>query len=114
MEQPQALAFMFLKLHAQGYTISMVLFGVYNLLVGYLIFRLNFMLRTLGVLLAISGLCYLVNCFATFIAPAFASHLSPWILIPGISELLVAVWLVAFGVNVQRWREQAAAGEALP
>jgi len=43
----------------------------------------------------------------------------PWILIPGLAELLVALWLVVVGVNVQRWREQAAtvvvpAGIGLP
>src|SRR6266699_6352676 len=67
VEQLQALALMFLKLHAQGYNISMVLFGSYNLLIGYLIFRSTFLPRILGVLLAISGLCYLINCFANFL-----------------------------------------------
>jgi hypothetical protein len=100
---------MFLKLHAQGYAISMVLFGSYNLLIGYLIFRSTFLPRILGVLLAISGLCYLVNCFASFLSPAFAAHLVPWILVPGTAELLLALWLVLMGVNAQRWKEQASA-----
>jgi len=107
--QLQALALMFLKLHAQGYTISMVLFGSYNLLIGYLILRSTFLPRTLGVLLAISGLCYEINNFATFLFPAFAAHLVPYILLPGIAELLLALWLVVLGVNVQRWKEQASA-----
>jgi hypothetical protein len=53
VEQLQALALVFLNLHAQGYNISMVLFGSYNLLIGYLIFRLTFLPRILGVQLAI-------------------------------------------------------------
>jgi hypothetical protein len=112
-EQLQALALMFLKLHAEGYTISMVLFGSYNLLIGYLIFRSTFMPRILGVLLAISGLCYLINCFANFILPSFEAHLLPYILMPGVSELLLAVWLVVVGVNVARWKEQASAAGML-
>jgi hypothetical protein len=113
VEQLQALALMFLKLHAQGYNISMVLFGSYDLLIGYLIFRSTFLPRILGVLLAISGLCYLINCFANFLSPAFAAHLMPYILVPGGAELLLALWLVVIGVNVQRWKEQSSAAGML-
>lgn len=107
VDQVQTFALMFLKCHAQGYNISMVLFGSYNILIGYLIFRSIFLPRILGVLLSISGLCYLINCFANFISPVFATHLVPYILIPGVAELLLALWLVVMGVNVQRWKEQA-------
>jgi Domain of unknown function (DUF4386) len=87
----------------------MVLFGSYNLLIGYLIFRSTFMPRILGVLLAISGSGYLINCFANFLSPAFAAHLLPYILVPGGADLLLALWLVVIGVNIQRWNEQASA-----
>lgn len=73
------------------------------------IFRSIFLSRILGVLLAISGLCYLINCFANFLSPAFAAHLVPYILVPGVAELLLALWLVVIGVNVPRWNEQAGA-----
>ena len=109
LEQLQALALLFLKLHVQGFYIGMVLFGCYNLLIGYLIFRSTFLPRILGLLLAISGLCYLVNSFANFLSPGFAAHLLPYILIPGLAELLLALWLVVIGVNVPRWKEQAGA-----
>ena len=112
VEQLQALALMFLKLHAQGSSIALVLFGSYNLLIGYLIFRSTFLPRILGVLLAFSGLCYLTNSFANFLSPEFAAHLSPYILIPGVAELLLALWLVVLGVNAQRWKEQASAAGA--
>lgn len=100
---------MFLKLHFQGYNICMVLFGSNNLLIGYLIFRSTFLPQFLGVLLAISGFCYLINGFANFLSPAFAAHLVPYILVPGLAELLLALWLVVIGVNVPRWNEQASA-----
>ena len=103
---------MFLKLSAEGLNICMVFFGFYCFLIGYLIFRSTFLPRIIGVLLIIAGLCYLTNSFATFIVPAFAAHLYPYILIPGIAELLLAFWLLLIGVNAQRWTQQAsAAGE---
>ena len=59
--QLQALALLFLKLHVQGYNVSLVFFGFYCLLVGHLIFRSSFLPRILGVLMAIAGLCYLAR-----------------------------------------------------
>jgi hypothetical protein len=108
-DQVQALALLFLKLRAQAYALNLVLFGTYNMLTGYLIFKSTFLPRVLGVLLAIAGLGYLINTFAGFLSPAFAAHLTPWILIPGASELVLAAWLLVFGVDEQRWQEQAAA-----
>ena len=85
----------------------MVFFGFYCLLIGYLIFRSTFLPRILGVLLAISGLCYQIDNFAGFLWPAFQAHLEPYILLPGVAELLLALWLVVMGVNEQRWKERA-------
>lgn len=109
VEQLQALALAFLKLYAQGSNISMVLFGSYNILIGYLIVRSFFLPRILGVLLAISGICYLINSFASILSPAFAAHLLPYILFPGGAELLLALWLLVAGVNPQHWKELARA-----
>ncbi len=109
VEQLQALALLFLNLHAQGLNICMVFFGFFCLLIGYLVFRSTFLPRIIGVLLAIAGLCYLTNYLATFLSPEFAAHLFPYILIPGLAEIVLALWLLVFGVNVQRWREQASA-----
>ncbi len=110
--QLQTQALMFLNLHAQGSNIVMVAFGFHVILIGYLIFRSTFLPRILGVLLAIAGVCYLTNSFANFLSPEFAAHLVPYILIPGLAEILLALWLFVMGVNAQRWKEQASfAGE---
>jgi hypothetical protein len=112
VEQLQALALMFLNLHAQGLNICMIFFGFFCLLLGYLIFRSTFLPRIIGVLLAIAGLCYLTNYLVTFLSPEFAAHLFPYILISGVAEIVLALWLLVIGVNVQRWKERAsAAGE---
>jgi len=65
-EQVQALALLCLKLRAQAYAVSLVLFGTYNVLTGYLIFRSTFLRRMLGVLLAICGAGYLINPMCEF------------------------------------------------
>jgi uncharacterized protein DUF4386 len=111
-DQLQVLALMFLNLHDPGSNIVMVAFGFHVILIGYLIFRSTFLPRILGPWMAIAGLCYLTKSFASFLSPLFAAHLLPYILIPGAVEILLPLWLIVMGVNVQRWKEQArAAGE---
>ncbi len=103
--QLQALALLSLKLHSYGYVISIVFFGFYCLLLGYLIFRSGYLPKFLGVLLAIGGLCYLINSFAAFLAPAFAASI---LLVPGgVAELSLCLWLIVMGVNVPKWAEKA-------
>jgi len=109
VDQLQALALMFLNLHTQGLDISMIFFGFYCLLIGYLILKSTFLPRIIGALLMIAGLCYLINYSATFIAPQFAAHLVPYILIPGLAEIVLALWLLVMGLNTERWKEQAGA-----
>ena len=105
VEQLRALALMFLELNTLAGNICVVFFGVYCLLIGYLIFRSAFLPRILGVLMALAGLGWL-----TFLSPPFANHLSPYNLILGfLAELSLCLWLLVMGANVERWREQASA-----
>jgi len=83
---------------------ALVFFGCYCLLLAYLIFRSTFLPRFLSVLLTITGLGWL-----TFLSPALGKHLFfPYIMIGGLSgEGSLTLWLLVFGVNAQRWIEQA-------
>ena len=82
---------------------SLVFFGFYCLLIGYLIIKSTFLPRILGIGMGIGGLGWL-----TFLSTPLANSLAPWNLAPGmIGEGLLTLWLLAFGVNVQRWKEQA-------
>jgi hypothetical protein len=84
---------------------SLVFFGFYCLLIGYLIFRSSFLPRILGVLMAFGGLGWL-----TFVSPPLAHGLSPYNVAPGmLGEAALTLWLLVIGVNVQRWKEQASA-----
>jgi len=107
VEQQQALALMFLKLNVQASYIYLVFFGLFDLLIGYLIFRSTFLPRIVGGLMALAGLGWL-----TFLSPPFANHLSPYNLALGfLAELALMLWLLLIGVNVERWKEQASAAQ---
>ena len=106
--QLQSLAYAPQQLEAVGFNVALVFFGFYGVSVGYLIFRSSFLPRTVGVLMAIGGLCYLVNSFATFLAPEFSRHLFPYIQFPsGLAELTFSVCMLIMGVNVKKWEERA-------
>jgi hypothetical protein len=102
VEQLHALAFMFLKLYSQAYAIALVFFGFYCLLTGYLIFRSTFLPRILGAFMMLAGLSGL-----TFLAPTFAIKYFPYTMSGAVGELLLTVWLVAKGVDSEKWKQQA-------
>ena len=61
--------------------------------------------RILGVLMMLAGLGWL-----TFLWPPLAKDLAPYNLVPGmVGEGLLILWLLVFGVNEQRWKQQAGA-----
>jgi hypothetical protein len=86
---------------------SLVFFGPYCLLIGYLIFKSTFLPRILGVLMALAGLGWLI-----FLSP-LASHLFTGLKVLGIlAEASLMLWLIVMGVNVQRWKQQASAARS--
>jgi hypothetical protein len=113
-DQAQSLAYVFLKLRGYGASLALVFYsGFYLSLVGVLVYRSGFFPRILGALLAIAGGCYLVGCFANFLAPEFAGILFPWIFLPGlVAELAMAVWLSTVGLNTGRWAAENASARA--
>jgi hypothetical protein len=97
-DQLQAMAMMCIKLNSQADYIYLVFFGMFNLLIGYLIFKSTFLPRILGVLMALSGLAWL-----TFLSPSLAKYLLTYIEVVGIAaEGSLMLWLLLKGVNVQR------------
>ena len=104
-EQLQALALLFLKVNDRGAAIALVFFGFYALLTGYLIARSTFLPQVLGVVSVFGGLGWL-----TFLYPPLGYRLFYYVAAVGLlGAIALIVWLLAFGVNQQRWREQAGA-----
>jgi hypothetical protein len=109
-EQLHTLALLALKLHGDGYAICLLFFAFACLPLGYLTFRSRFLPRTIGVLMAVAGVCYLVGSLAHFLAPAFENRLFPALFIPAfIAELSLTLWLIVKGVDPVKWEEQAMA-----
>jgi len=110
-EQLYAMASLSLKSHGYGFSVSLLFFGCFCLIVGYLIFRSGYLPKTIGVLMQIAGLSYLTNSFALILSPAFANRLFPAILLPAfVGEASLCLWLLVKGVNVPKWQKQVSVG----
>lgn len=108
--QLQALAYLPIESQAISYDITEVFFGFYAITIGYLIFRSSFLPAAVGILMAIDGVSYLFYSFADILAPAFATHLVPWIQLPVLfGEGSLCLTLLVIGVNLPRWTERARA-----
>jgi len=101
--QRDALALLMLNLSRQAFDIYLVFFGLWLMLIGYLIVRSTFIPTAVGVLAMCGGACYL-----TLLVPPLAGYLYPWYLAPdAIGEPVLLLWLLIVGLNPWRWQRQA-------
>ena len=99
-------ALLSLRLYAQTFHISFVMFSLFEIVLGYLIYNSTYLPRFLGVLWVISGVCAL-----TFLWPPLATALWPYVFVPtGLAEIGLMLWLIVRGVDLPKWREKGSAG----
>jgi len=80
--QLQALASLPGALSSASYDVYTVFFGLDILCLAYLVLQSRFLPRTIGILLAIDGLAYLIYSSAQILTPGFAAGLVPWMQLP--------------------------------
>jgi hypothetical protein len=86
---------------------ALFFFAPYCLLLGILILGSKFLPQILGALMVLAGLGWLL-----FLIPAIAKHFGTGIEVLGVlAEGSLMLWLLAMGVNVQKWQKQARAQE---
>lgn len=98
-----------LEFHFLGANIALIFHGLYCLLIGFLVFRSDFLRRILGILMAVGGLAWLTD-----LSIPLTNRLAPYNLIVGfIGEGTLMLWLLLAGLNGQRWNVRTGA-EAEP
>ena len=96
-----ALAGLFADMHAAGYLIAQMFFGLWLLPLGFLVYRSGYFPKVLGVLLAIGCFGYLADLFTHFLVPDIAESIAPFVVAPAaVGELSLVVWLLVKGVRV--------------
>lgn len=104
--QLHALVLFFLNLHSSGINIAELFWGLWLFPMGYLVFKSGFLPRIIGVLLMIGCFGYLAHSLAVFLVPNLGVNIAlftAWV------ELLLPLWLLVKGVNVERWERRVLA-----
>ena len=98
--QLQALARGPIRLWAYLFSVSLIFFGVFCALIGYLFFRSGFFPRILGLLMVAAGVCYWIESFGLFLRLPDI----PYVLrVPLVAENALALWLLVAGVDEKKW-----------
>jgi hypothetical protein len=96
-----ALAGLFADMHAAGYLIAQIFFGLWLLPLGYLVYRSGYFPKVVGILLAVGCFGYLIDTFTHFLAPGIAGSVSAIAVMPAaIGELSFVVYLLVKGIRV--------------
>lgn len=102
--QLQALVPVFLDLHKYGIQIAGIFWGLWLLPMGYLVFKSNYIPKIIGVLLMIGCVGYLIDFFIFFLFPNVDVVISEFTFL---GEVLMVLWLLIKGVNVEQWGKRA-------
>jgi hypothetical protein len=100
-----AIATASLRLFGYGFDVSLVFFGVFCGLIGWLLLGARFFPKLLGVAMIVAGGTYAINSFQHFLA--LPIPYIPWVTL--VAESALAMWLTLVGVDERKWREQVAA-----
>lgn len=102
----QVLVPLFLDLHQLGISIAGIFWGLWLFPMGYLVFKSGYLPRILGVLLIIGCFGYLIDSFAVFLIPNYKASIA---LFTFWGEVLLPLWLLIKGVNIDQWKKRALA-----
>jgi Domain of unknown function (DUF4386) len=98
--QLDALAYLFLRLHGQGFIVAQIFWGLWLFPFGILVIRSGFIPRFLGVLLFIAGSGYLTSSFTSLLLPSYAHLVDQFTMVLTAGELPIIFWLLIWGAKV--------------
>lgn len=106
-DQRSALTSLAIRQYEYGFNTALIFFGVECAILGYLIYRSDYLPRVLGGLMGLAGACYLVNGFTVLLSPPLASQLGPAILLPSlVGESSLALYLLLKGIDEQAFQRR--------
>jgi hypothetical protein len=104
--QLQAFVPLLLNLHQLGISIAGIFWGLWLFPMGYLVIKSGFLPRFIGILLIVGCLGYLVDSFAAFLFPGLGVNIAMFTFW---GEVILPLWLLIKGVNVEQWEKRALA-----
>jgi len=81
-----------------GVHVSFLFFGIHIFFLGYLVLNSGYVPKTLGIMLIVASIGYLIDSFGNFLSPSYANNETLFIIfvaVPAvISELSLTLWLL--------------------
>lgn len=99
--QLDALAYLFLRLHGQGFVVAQIFWGLWLFPFGILVIRSGFIPRVLGFLLFIAGSGYLASSFTSLLLPSYRHLVDQFAMVLEAGELPIIFWLLIWGAKDQ-------------
>jgi hypothetical protein len=103
-DQLQAQVMLFLNAFNYTWLIGLVFFGIHLFVLGYLIFKSEYIPRILGIFLVVASFGYLIDSIAHLLLPNYTDYeaiFSIVVIVPGvIGELSFTLWLLIKGVKI--------------
>lgn len=99
--QLDALALLFMHLHAQGLQLAAVFWGLWLFPLGLLALRCGFIPKVFGWLVIASSLGYVLGSFTSLIAPGLATALGTPVFVLELGEPMMILWLVLVGARTK-------------
>jgi hypothetical protein len=99
--QLDALALLFMHLHAQGLQLAAVFWGLWLLPLGLLALRCGFIPKVFGWLVIASSIGYVLGSFTSLIAPGLASTFATPVFLLELGEPMMILWLVLVGARTK-------------
>jgi hypothetical protein len=93
-DQLHAQAKLLLNSFRSDWSIGLIIFGIHLILVGFLIYRSGYIPRTIGILLVINGLAWIIDNLHPYFYPS--AHLD-FLFITYFAELIFMLWLLVRG-----------------
>ena len=113
-EQVDALAYLFLRLHANGLIVAQVFWGMWLFPWGMLAIRSGFIPKWIGAAEFFAGSGYVVASVVTITAPQLAGAVTPFALALGIGEVPMGIWLLIWGARDLRSANGVTSSAAAP
>ena len=98
-DQLDALAYMFLRLHGQGFIVAQIFWGLWLFPFGILVIRSGFIPRFLGYLLFIAASGYLASSFTSLLLPSYRHLVDQFAMVLEAGELPIIFWLLIWGAK---------------
>jgi hypothetical protein len=105
--QLHALAMLFLEAYDTGYTIGVIFFSLGSTVFSYLFFKSKYIPRILAAWGIFASLLTLIGTFGNLVLPSDAVITFPYALPIILFEVLLGLWLLIKGVNIQEQENRA-------